>query len=69
MDSREQAELQLRNLSCVVPQLQAKDVPASLDVAARLREEIGACAEEHRGQLLMQLECIVGDLHKLAGGD
>ena len=69
MDAKHNAELQLRNLACIVPQLQAKDVPASLTVAARIREMIDSCSEEHRGQLLLQLDCIVANLRKLADSD
>jgi hypothetical protein len=69
MDSKHQAELQLRNLSGLMSQMKAEDVPASLTLSGRIREVIESCADEHQGHLLTELECMVAKLTAMAKGD
>jgi hypothetical protein len=69
MDRKYEAELQLRNLSGLMSQLKAEDVPASLTLAGRIREVIESCADEHKGHLLAELECMVAKLNKMAHGE
>lgn len=59
MDSKQFAELQLRNLSSVVDKLTVEDIPRSQSAVERIRAAIAECKAEHRGELLAQLECIV----------
>ncbi|NDK39827.1 hypothetical protein DT603_13370 [Pseudoxanthomonas gei] len=68
MEKNNDAELQLRNLACLVPQLHARDVAASLVIAARLREEIQTYPDDQQGPLLIRLEYIVDELTRLTGG-
>ena len=66
MDSKHEAELQLRNLSGLMSQMKAEDVPASLTLAGRIRQVIESCADEHQGHLLAELECMVAKLTAMA---
>ncbi|MET0717601.1 MAG: hypothetical protein ABWY34_04270 [Pseudoxanthomonas sp.] len=65
MDPKTFAELQLRNLSSVIPSLSQTDVPRSLLTVEKIRTAIKACHEEHQGHLLLELECLVGKLMRI----
>ncbi|KAF1717373.1 hypothetical protein CSC74_00015 [Pseudoxanthomonas yeongjuensis] len=69
MDSKYEAELQLRNLSGLMSPLKAEDVPVSLTLAGRLRGVIESCADEHQCHLLAELECMVAKLTAMAQGE